>query len=304
MSRVSTMIDTFEENRPVLRAVAYRMLGSFTDAEDVVQDAWPKWDKAGAETEIVNPRAFLVTIVTRLSLDRLRSAASRHEDYTGSWLPEPSTEEEPVIAGTGDPGALAALRDSVSLGMLVLLESLSPLERAAYVLREAFGFSHGEIGEALDRSEAGVRQLVKRARAHVAEQRPRFVSDREKQREVTERFMTASINGDLATLLEVLAPDITVVTDTGGRVAGNLRPISGSSRVARAMAKANGFVEGNLTAAPTWINGEPGGIVFLDGKPHATFIAELDAEGRITRLLCVANPDKLGHIRSAGDGTA
>ncbi|HEY1180366.1 MAG TPA: RNA polymerase sigma factor SigJ [Phytomonospora sp.] len=290
------MIEVFEENRAVLRAVAYRMLGSYTEAEDVVQDAWPKWDKASSEKAIENPRAFLVTVVTRLSLDRLRSAATRHERYTGSWLPEPSTEEEPVISGTGDPGALAALRDSVSLGMLVLLESLSPLERAAYVLREAFGFGHGEIGEALDRSEASVRQLVKRARAHVAEQRPRFTGDLDKQREVTERFMTASLNGDLASLLEILAPDVTVVTDTDGRVKGNLKPIHGGERAARAYAVTAKDIPPGIEIVYREVNGRLGAMGILGGVPYAAFGFDFDAEGRILHVYCQANPDKLTRV--------
>ncbi|GIG71105.1 RNA polymerase sigma factor SigJ [Phytomonospora endophytica] len=291
------MIEVFEENRAVLRAVAYRMLGSYTEAEDVVQDAWPKWDKASSEKAIENPRAFLVTVVTRLSLDRLRSAAARHERYTGSWLPEPSTEEDPVIAGTGDPGTLAALRDSVSLGMLVLLESLSPLERAAYVLREAFGFGHGEIGEALDRSESTVRQLVRRARAHVTEQRPRFTGDREKQREVTERFMTASLNGDLASLLEILAPDVTVVTDTDGRVKGNLKPIHGGERAARAYAVTAKDIPPGTEVVYRDVNGEFGAVALVGGVPYATFSFDFDDEGRVRNIFCVANPDKLARVR-------
>lgn len=293
---MGAVIEVFEENRAVLRAVAYRMLGSYTEAEDVVQDAWPKWDKASAETVVDNPRAFLITIVTRLSLDRLRSAATRHEQYRGSWLPEPSTEEEPVIAGTGDPGALAALRDSVSLGMLVLLESLSPLERAAYVLREAFGFGHAEIGEALDRGEPAVRQLVKRARAHVAEQRPRFTGDREKQREVTERFMTASLNGDLAALLEVLAPDVTVITDTDGRVKGNLKPVVGGERAARAYAVTAKDIPAGMKAVYTQVNGQPGVLAVLGDHAYATFTFDFDEQNRIVNIYCVANPDKLTRV--------
>lgn len=289
------MIDVFEEHRPVLRAVAYRMLGSYTDAEDVVQDAWPKWEKAAAGEEITSPRAFLVTMVTRLSLDRLRSAAARHEEYTGSWLPEPSTEDEGTIAD-GDPGRLAALRDSVSLGMLVLLESLSPLERAAYVLREAFGFSHSDIGEALDRSEATVRQLVRRARAHVTEHRPRFVADAAEQREVTERFMVASLNGDLAALLEVLAPDVTIVTDTGGRVKGNKRPIHGGDKVARVFERTAKDIPAGTTIHYTEVNGVLGAVVALNGVPYGTFVCEADENGRIRRILAVVNPDKLGHV--------
>ncbi|GLZ79292.1 RNA polymerase sigma24 factor [Actinorhabdospora filicis] len=292
------MIDVFEEHRPVLRAVAYRMLGSHTDAEDIVQDAWPKWEKAAAAEEITSPRAFLVTIVTRLSLDRLRSAASRHEDYTGSWLPEPSTEDDGVPFADGDPGRLAALRDSVSLGMLVLLESLSPLERAAYVLREAFGFSHAEIGEALDRTEATVRQLVRRARAHVTEHRPRFSADTARRREATERFMVASLNGDLAALLEVLAPDVTVVTDTGGRVKGNLRPITGGDKVARVFHKTAPDIPAGTVVVYTEINGEPGALAVLDGEPYATFVCDVDGDGRIVRILATANPGKLGGVRA------
>src|SRR5215204_5926540 len=215
----------FDEHRGLLISVAYRVLGSVTDAEDAVQEAWLRWsgvDHSGVD----NPRAFLVRVTTRLAIDRLRRAKARRESYVGPWLPEP-------ILTRQDPAEDAAMAESVSMAMLVVLETLSPLERAVFVLREAFGMPHAEIAEVLGRKEEAVRQLARRARAHVRERRSRFDADQTEQRRVTERFLEAATGGDLEALMAVLSPGVELVADGGGKAPAPLRPLHGSEEVGR-----------------------------------------------------------------------
>src|SRR5215203_301773 len=215
----------FDEHRGLLISVAYRVLGSVTDAEDAVQEAWLRWsgvDHSGVD----NPRAFLVRVTTRLAIDRLRRAKARRESYVGPWLPEP-------ILTRQDPAEDAAMAESVSMAMLVVLETLSPLERAVFVLREAFGLPYAEIADVLGRKEEAVRQLARRARDHIRERRTRFKADQTEQRRVTERFLEATVSGDLATLMEVLSPGVTLVADGGGRALAPRRPVRGAEKVAR-----------------------------------------------------------------------
>lgn len=219
-----TATEVFESHRPVLTGVAYRMLGRIADAEDVVQEAWLRWSSASRE-DVREPRAFLVRITTRLAIDRLRQVQSRREAYVGPWLPEPVvTEFGPSVPDSAEQAVLA---DSVSVAVLVVLESLSPLERAVFVLREAFGFPHAEIAAALDRTEAAVRQLAGRARRHVEERKPRYDVDPARRRDLTERFLAAATGGDIEELLALLAPDARLVGDSGGKS----RRRCGSSRV-------------------------------------------------------------------------
>jgi RNA polymerase sigma factor (sigma-70 family) len=200
-------VGVFEEHRGLLVAVAYRILGSVTDAEDAVQEAYLRW--SGVEhAEIRDPRAFLVRITTRLAIDRLRRARTRRESYVGPWLPEPVLTRQ-------DPSEEVAMAESVSMAMLVVLETLSPLERAVFVLREAFGMPHAEIAEVLGRREDAVRQLARRAREHVHERRTRFDADHDEQRRVTERFLEATSSGDLEGLMSVLSPEVELVADSG-----------------------------------------------------------------------------------------
>ncbi|NEB78176.1 RNA polymerase sigma-70 factor [Streptomyces sp. SID14478] len=285
-----TEIDVFEEHRPVLMGVAYRMLGRVADAEDVVQDAWLRWSGADRR-EVREPRAYLVRITTRLAVDRLRRAQSRRESYVGPWLPEPLvTDFGPTVPDTAEQAVLA---DSVSLAVLVVLESLSPLERAVFVLREAFGLPFAEIAATLERGEAAVRQLAARARKHVEERRPRFDVDPAQQRDLTERFLAAATEGDLAGLLSLLAPDVRLVGDSGGKSKAPLRVIETADKVGRFVAGAagQGASEG-FEFRFLEVNGGPALLAISQGKPDSVF--QLDIyEGKIQCVYIVRNPDKL-----------
>lgn len=288
--------EVFEEHRPVLLGVAYRMLGRVADAEDVVQDTWLRWASADREA-VRHPRAFLVRAATRLALDRLRSAQSRRETYVGPWLPEPlptDVRAEPVPDGA----ERVMLTESVSLAVLVVLESLSPLERAVFVLREAFGFPHEEIAAVLDRSAAAVRQLAARARAHVTERTPRYQVDPAKQRELTQRFLDAASRGDIDGLLELLAPDARLVGDSGGKAKAPLRTITSADKVGRFVAAVaeQGLADWDL--AFTELNGAPAVVASRDGKPAGVLLLDV-ADGRIQSVYVLVNPDKLGHLRAS-----
>ncbi|MFI6873340.1 RNA polymerase sigma factor SigJ [Streptomyces sp. NPDC050400] len=285
-----TVIDVFEEHRPVLMGVAYRMLGRVADAEDVVQDAWLRWSRAD-RAEVREPRAYLVRITTRLAVDRLRQEQARRESYVGPWLPEPLvTDFGPTVPDTAEQAVLA---DSVSLAVLVVLESLSPLERAVFVLREAFGLPFAEIATILERGDSAVRQLAARARKHVEERRPRFDVDPAQQRDLTERFLAAASEGDLDGLMALLAPDVRLVGDSGGKAKAPLRVIESADKVGRFMigaARQDGdtafefrFVE---------LNGGLGLLALVDGKLDAAFQLGV-YEGKVQGVYIVRNPDKL-----------
>ncbi|MGA4843349.1 RNA polymerase sigma-70 factor [Streptomyces sp. G45] len=287
-----TATDVFEEHRPVLVGVAYRMLGRVADAEDVVQDAWLRWSAADRE-EVRDARAYLVRVTTRLAIDRLRHVQSRREAYVGPWLPEPFvTDFGPTVPDTAERAVLA---DSVSLAVLVVLESLSPLERAVFVLREAFGFPYAEIAQTLDRSEAAVRQLAGRARKHVDEGRPRYEVDPVERRDLTERFLAAATGGDLEGLMSLLAPDVRLVGDSGGKARAPLRVLESADKVGRFLL---GAAKKGVPGAETYdvrfveVNGATSVLLLVDGKPDS--VVQLDvADGRIQRVYVVRNPDKL-----------
>lgn len=288
-----TEIDDFEEHRPVLMGVAYRMLGRVADAEDVVQDAWLRWSRAD-RADVREPRAYLVRITTRLAIDRLRQAQSRRESYVGPWLPEPLvTDFGPTVPDTAEQAVLA---DSVSLAVLVVLESLSPLERAVFVLQEAFGLSYAEIAGTLERGEAAVRQLAARARKHVDERRPRFDVDPVQQRDLTERFLAAATEGDLDGLMAMLAPDAQLVGDSGGKARAPLRVIESADKVGRFVQGAvrQGGAEG-FELHLVEFNGTLGVLVTVNGKPDAVLQLGL-GEGRIQQIYIVRNPDKLAAL--------
>jgi RNA polymerase sigma-70 factor (ECF subfamily) len=286
--------EVFEANRELLFAVAYRMLGTVADAEDAVQDAWLRWS-AAPRADVAQPRAYLARVVAHTALNRLRSARARREAYIGPWLPEP------LLTEPGPDGAdRAELAESVSLAMLVVLESLTPEERAVFVLHEVFGFPHAEIATALGRSDAAVRQLMHRAREHVQARRPRFEVDRDQQREVTQRFLDAAAGGDIDQLMTVLAPDVTLVTDGGGKAKAALRPITGAGKVARFLAAIGnrpyrGIDPSQMTIEPAEINGGPGTLITAGGIPIAAVTTVIDG-GRVTAIHLVANPDKLRAI--------
>ncbi|WP_326700984.1 RNA polymerase sigma-70 factor [Streptomyces sp. NBC_01754] len=294
----------FLRYRALLFSVAYRVLGSAADAEDAVQDAWLKWSAAD-RSRVADPKAYLARIVSNLALERLRSTRNKRETYVGPWLPEPilTTGETAVTADAADTVVNA---ESVSMAMLVVLETLSPLERAVFVLKEVFGFSHAEIAEAVERSEAAVRQAAHRAREHVRARRPRFAADRSRQREVTERFFAASTGGDVNALMELLSPDVTLWTDGGGKVRQALRPVVGARTVAAWFAAVGtvayqGVEPADMNAELVEINGGPGLLFSAPDRPLATVTLDLDKDGRIITVHNVANPDKL---RAVADGTA
>jgi RNA polymerase sigma-70 factor (ECF subfamily) len=293
---MSTALAPFDRHRRLLFTVAYQMLGSVADAEDVVQDAWLRWSAAD-RGDVVDERAYLVQITTRLALDRLRSARARRENYVGPWLPEPLlTGGAAVGAGppVPQPDEAAELGEQVSLALLVVLETLSPAERAVFVLREVFGMSVAEVAGALGRSEAAVRQMAHRAREHVQARQPRFDTDRRAQREVTERFLAAAVNGDVDSLLAAMSPGVVLVTDGGGRVKAARRPIVGAEKVARFLAAVGpqGADLPGLRVEVAEVNGAPALVAWTDAGPYMALQLVL-ADGLVEQVLFMGNPDKL-----------
>ncbi|MBF6329835.1 RNA polymerase sigma-70 factor [Nocardia transvalensis] len=281
-------VDPFVEHRRLLFGTAYRMLGSVADAEDILQDAWLKWHDVEQDS-IENPRAYLVRTVTNLALNRLTSARATRETYVGPWLPEPL-----LTAPNADEEAVMA--DSVSTAMLVVLETLGPVERAVFVLREVFGFSHAEIAGFIDRPEATVRQIAHRARNHVHSRRPRYDADPAARQEVTRKFLAAAHGGDVNALMELLAPDVTLWNDGGGKVTAARRPLHGPDHVARwllgVMAKP---VSAGVTMEPATVNGELGLLVMLAGQPMGALTFDL-LDNRIHDVHFQVNPDKLAGL--------
>lgn len=295
----------FEAHRGLLFAVAYRMLGSVADAEDAVQDAWLRWSTA-PHAEVAQPRAYLIRTVTTSALNRLRSARARREAYVGPWLPEPLLTDLASHAPDAPhpPGAedRAELAESVSVAMLVVLESLTPEERAVFVLREIFGFAHAEIAAAIGRSDAAVRQLAHRAREHVQARRPRFDVDPGQRRAVTQRFLDAAAGGDIDELMKVLAPEVVLITDGGGKAKAALRPIAGASKVARFLAAITarpymGIEPSGMEVEMVEVNGSPGALITAGEAGRAiAVVTAVVGNGRITAIQLIANPDKLRAI--------
>ncbi|TDD21727.1 RNA polymerase sigma-70 factor [Nonomuraea diastatica] len=296
-------MSTFEEHRSLLVGVAYRILGSVADAEDVVQETWLRWsgvDKAG----VGDAKAYLIRVTSRLAVDRLRWAKSRRESYVGPWLPEP-------ISTAPDAAEHAELAESVEMALLVVLETLSPLERAVFVLREAFDLPFAEIAEIIARSEPATRQLARRAREHVREKRPRFDVDRGQRRRMTERFASASEEGDLETLIAMFADEITMVTDGGGKARAALRVITGVENVGRyllsisrpanvarfmnsvGLARTEGFSFGSAV-----LNNAPAIVLSAAGRVVTVISLEV-SEGRISAIYLIANPEKIAHLEPA-----
>ncbi|MFD3503751.1 RNA polymerase sigma-70 factor [Streptomyces sp. NPDC058676] len=284
-----TVTDVFEEHRPVLLGVAYRMLGRVADAEDVVQEAWLRWSGAD-RTEVREPRAYLVRVTTRLAIDRLRQVKARGETYVGPWLPEPYvTDFGDTVPDTAERAVLA---DSVSLAVLVVLESLSPLERAVFVLREAFGYPYADIAAMLERGEPAVRQLAGRARRHVEERRPRYEVDPVQRRDLTERFLAAAGEGDLEGLMSLLAPDVRLVGDSGGKSKAPLRVLETADKVGRFLLGAAQKGVPDVSFRLLELNAGPAILVGSGGKPDSVF--QLDVlDGRIQSVYIIRNPDKL-----------
>jgi RNA polymerase sigma factor (sigma-70 family) len=292
----------FDEHRGLLVSVAYRILGSVSDAEDAVQEAWLRWSNVD-HSAVDDPRAFLVRVTTRLAIDRLRRAKARRESYVGPWLPEP-------ILTRHDVAEDAAMAESVSMAMLVVLETLSPLERAVFVLREAFGMPHAEIADVLVRKEEAVRQLARRARDHVRERRTRFDADEMEQRRVTERFLEAASGGDLEALMEVLSPGVTLVADGGGRALAPHRPVRGADkvarflvavateeRVARFLASIGSEPSGEVRIHPAQVNGGAGVVITSGDEPISALVLDI-SDGVVQTIHLVANPEKLAGVRA------
>jgi RNA polymerase sigma-70 factor (TIGR02957 family) len=279
----------FLAHRNLLFTVAYEMLGSASDAEDVLQETWLRWVDVDLG-RVRDQRAYLVRITTRQALNRLRTMRRRKEAYVGSWLPEP-------LLTTPDVAADVELADSVSMALMLVLETLSPTERAVFVLREVFEVSYDEIATAVDRSPAAVRQIAHRARQHVTARRPREVVSPAETRAVTESFRHATETGDLQALLDVLAPEVVLVADGGGVKQAVPRPVTGADRVARVIIGGLRKVAGALTAEPTVLNGSPALVVRLDGELDGVMAVRVE-RGRITGLYYVRNPEKLTRIES------
>ena len=277
--------DPFVAHRSLLFTVAYEMLGSAADAEDVLQESWLRW--ADVDHSVVrDPRAYLIRLVTRQALNRLRTLSRRREDYVGEWLPEP-------LLTSPDVAEDVELAESVSIAMLTVLETLGPAERAVFVLREVFEMPYGEIAEAIGKSAAAVRQIARRAREHVAARRPRVQVSRSEQQAVVERFLAALRTGQLQDLMEVMAPDVVLIADGGGLVAAARAPIHGAGRVAKLLARAHRVVTAFETTT-VWLNGAPAGRIKIDGKPAT--VSLVVENGRVTRIYAVANPRKLTRL--------
>ncbi len=281
--------DPFVTHRGLLFTVAYEMLGSAVDAEDVVQETWLRWADVD-QAEVRDPRAYLVRIVTRQALNRLRSVARRREEYVGEWLPEP-------LLTSPDVAEDAELAENVSIAMLTVLETLGPAERAVFVLREVFETPYDEIAEALDKTPAAVRQIAHRARAHVAARRPRMQVDRAQQEATLEKFMAAVTSGDMQGLVEVLAPDVVLIADGGGLARAARRPISGVQKVAAFLARVRELPD--LVATTACLNGMAGARVDVGGE--ATAVSLVVEDGRITRIYAMRNPHKLQWLEKVAE---
>ena len=279
----------FVTHRSLLFTVAYEMLGSAADAEDVVQDTWLRWADVN-QTEVRDPRAYLVRMVTRQSLNRLRSVSRRREEYVGEWLPEP-------LLTSPDVAEDAELAENVSIAMLTVLETLGPSERAVFVLREVFETPFDEIADIVGKTPAAVRQIAHRAREHVAARRPRMQVDRVRQQIAVDKFMSAVTTGDVQGLVEVLDPEVVLIADGGGLAAAARKPISGVERVVAFLARAAKIPD--FVASTAWLNGMPGARIDVGGEVTAvSLVVEAD---RITRIYAMRNPQKLGRLEETAE---
>jgi RNA polymerase sigma-70 factor (TIGR02957 family) len=299
---VSPREELLQELRPVAFAIAYQMLGSVSEAEDVVQEALLRVHQAlEADEQIASPRAFVATVTTRLAINELRSARARREEYVGEWLPEPI-----ITDGHGDPARHAEMADSLSLAMLVLLESLSPEQRAVLLLHDVFDYDHAQIAQIIGKSQDNVRQLAIRARRHVKQRRPRFQITREQQQELARRFFQAAEDGDLPGLEALLAHDVELTGDGGGKVPALARSLRGRTRVARTLidwARLGARLPG-VSLRPVQVNGGPGAL-WLDAQQRLIAVVALEiADGQITSISAIVNPDKLTRLGPVGDFTS
>jgi RNA polymerase sigma-70 factor (ECF subfamily) len=289
-----TRAEEFTELRPLLFAIAYRILGSVSEAEDAVQETWLRYESSA--TEPASVKSFLSAVVTRISIDVLRSARIKREKYVGPWFPEPLLTDP-----YEDPERSAELADSVSMAALLLLERLSPLERAVFVLRDVFGFGFPEIATAVQRSEAACRQLAVRSRRHMEQGRPRFEADRREREELAARFFDAFREGDVDGLTELLAADVQTVTDSGDKGPALAKPVVGSEKVARLIGAFAPLLRGIVLVDPHTVNDQPGAIL-QDRDGNVLAIIALDIlDGRVQTIRTVINPDKLEHLGPVAD---
>jgi RNA polymerase sigma-70 factor (ECF subfamily) len=288
--KVTLRLATFDQYRSLLFSVAYRMLGSVADAEDMLQETFIRWQQA-PEEEIRSPRAFLVTIISRLCINHLQSARVQREEYVGQWLPEP------IVTGPGsDPLEIIRVDESLSMAFLVMLERLTPVERAVLLLREVFEYEYSEIAAVLGQSEANCRQILSRAKQHVNAIRPRFKTSLRKKSDLLERFLKATTSGDMEGLVALLSDDVVLHSDGGGKAIAVPNLIQGADNVARGIfGGLQKIVPKNLVRRVMEINGEHGVVSYLDGKPHS--VLTLGAgEGRIHAIYLLTNPEKLAHL--------
>ncbi|MFT4164447.1 MAG: RNA polymerase sigma factor SigJ [Microlunatus sp.] len=278
----------FGEHRSLLFTVAYELLASVADAEDVVQETYLRWTSRPTDTEIDNPKAYLARIATRLSLNRLRTLARRREDYVGPWLPEP-------LLTAPDVADDVVLAESVSLALLVVLESLGPKERAVFLLREVFGYDHAEIAAALDMTPAAVRQTAHRARQHVEARRPRFETDDELAEQVRRQFTAAVVGGDIQGLMDLMAPDVVVLSDGGGKVSAARRPVRGADAAARLLVGITQKAGPELRLESVLLNGAPGWRAWV-GQQLLAAVQLLVVDERVEQVLIMLNPEKLSGL--------
>jgi RNA polymerase sigma-70 factor, ECF subfamily len=287
---VQIRLATFDQYRGLLFSVAYRMLGSVADAEDMLQETFIRWQQARNE-EIRSPRAFLVTIVSRLCINHLQSARAQREEYVGQWLPEP------IVTGPGsDPLEIVRIDESLSMAFLVMLERLTPVERAVFLLREVFAYEYAEIAAILSQSESNCRQILSRAKQHVGAMRPRFKTSQRKKKDLLERFFKATSSGDMEGLVALLASDVVLHSDGGGKAIAAPNLIRGVDKVARgALGAFQRLLPKNLDIRLTQINGDPGIVSYLNGKPYSVLTFDA-SEDRIHAVYVVSNPEKLARV--------
>jgi len=282
--------NVFEEHRSLLFTIAYEITGTVTDAEDVVQDSYLRWSEVDADA-VGNPRAYLAKTVTRQALNALRTAQRRREDYIGPWLPEP-------VVTVPDVAEDAVLSDSLSIAMLVVLETLSPDERAVFVLREVFDFPYAEIAEATDKSPAAVRQIASRAKAHVHARQPRFEVDAQRQKTVTDRFISATLGGDVQALMDVLAPGAVLFSDGGGKVTAARKPVIGADNITRFLVGISKTPVPKMRIELSSVNAMPAILIYSGDVVDLVVVVESNDE-HVTGLYLVRNPDKLGEATRA-----
>lgn len=283
----------FTTHRPLLFSIAYRMTGTVMDAEDILQEAFIRCQQAGDST-IESPKAYLSAVVTRLCIDHLRSAQVKRETYIGPWLPEP-------LVTTTAPDEMSQLADSLSIAFLVLLERLSPIERAAFLLRNVFDYDYPTIATMLDKSEAACRQIIHRANERINHERPRFDANPEQRDTLLQQFLEACASGDLAGLMALLSDDIVLTSDGGGKVAAAQRPVVGAANVARLLLGLTKRMPEGASVKPCTVNNGPGLAIYQANKPLVVFSFQLVA-GRIQNIYAIVNPDKLSHLAGLESG--